>query len=62
MNQIEGEDTGLLRDVIVSQAVELKREHGEYGPDGLLPQISCREAKETMASYADGCSRRISIC
>ena len=37
MSQIEGEITGLLRDVIVSQTVYLKVKYGDHGPQGSLP-------------------------
>ena len=43
MSQIEGETTGLLKDVIMSQAVELEKEHGRKGPQG-LPPISSRSS------------------
>ena len=48
--------------MIASQVEKLKGEHnGEGGPGGLLPPISCLEAKETMALYADGYSRWVPI-
>ena len=43
MSQIEGEVTGVLRDVIISQAVKLKEGYGPDGSNGLLsPDILSR--------------------
>ena len=39
MSQIEGEVTSRLRDVIKSQAVELREKYGPYGPQGLFPPV-----------------------
>lgn len=37
MSQIEGEVPGLLKDVILTQAVELEERYGKHGSQGLLP-------------------------